>query len=785
MDLDNKRLLACLGYLWIIALILSAIGFNDLAAQSKEIVSAVEIKGLVTVTEEVIKTKLKTQVGKPLSSYYLRDDIQSLHQLGLFSNIEVQISETMTGVTVTFLVRENRLLGEIRFYGNKNISKETILENLRITKEKYLAPYALSLDTIKLKDLYKKKGYQFVEVNTKTQPASGWVDVYFFINEGPRVSISEINFFGNKTFSKSTLLDFTQTQEESLFSSSHYNQDVFEEDLILMRNFYRSEGFLDVRIYLRDIFYSNDRTEMVLNISVNEGPLYHVKQVTFAGNKLFSNVELHNRLKLTATKPFKQTEMLADKRKIERVYGENGYLNIQIKPVVTLPALDKYIVDIDYKIIEGRKTYIRKIDIKGNVLTRDDVIRRDMMQNPAEQFNLGKVEASQQRLRRLQYFETIKMDLNDTEDPAWKDLLISVEEGRTGNLRFAAGITSDLGAVGEVSLSKRNFDISKWPRSFSEFFSGESFTGAGQNLDIYLQIGEQLVRFKISFVEPYIFGYDYFLGVDIYRTLRTRESWDEGRIGAQLSLGKRLGRDTIIKLVYRLEQVEIDDLEDDAPLDVFAVEGNSVLSTLMLDFTIDTRDDFILATRGYIVGLSYEISGTFLGSDYDFSKVNLRLATFHTLYTNESGYKHVLSLGTRVGIAEAHSGDVPIFERFFAGGASSLRGFEFRTVGPRETAPGRADDPIGGNFMVLGTVEYSFPIYKDVLRMVVFTDIGSITPSVSSKIFSTMRIAVGVGFRIKVPLLGPRPFAFDFGFPIRKEDNDDVQVFSFSFGKPF
>lgn len=755
------------------------------ADEEKQIVKEIQIKGLLTIPEQEIRTKLKTKEQELFSSHLLKDDIQKLYSLGYFSNIEVQSDPLPSGLKVTFLVTENQLLGDVKIVGNSYMGTQELLESLRIARERFLAPYALSLDIIHLREMYQKKGFQFVNVRSELKANGGWADVYFHIDEGPRVYIYEINFFGNRTFSKREIVGFIQTQESGFFSSTYYDEDTFQEDLILIRNFYRSEGFLDVRVYVRDYFLANDRSSITLNISIDEGPRYLVKAVRIENklgeNLLFTEQELFNRMEVKAGLPFKQNDLLLDKSKIERLYGENGFLNVRVAPIITYPDLQNPVVDILYKIEENTSNYIRKMDVEGNPLTRDDVVRREILINPGEQFNLGKIQETQQRIRRLQYFENIKLDLNDTDDDGWKDLLIQVEEGRTGSLRFAAGITSDLGPVGEIVFNKRNFNLARFPRSFQEFLSGESFTGGGQNLDIYFQVGRDILRSRISFTEPYFLGYNLLFGTELYKTERARESWTEADTGAQISLGRRLNPDTVLRLTYRIENLRVHDVDNDAPRDVFAVKGDNLLSVLGLEFTIDTRDDYILPSRGYTIGLSYDIAGVFLGGDHDFSRGNVRLAWFQPIYTLESGSKHVLSLGVRAGFMGEHhpSTSVPIFERFFAGGATSIRGFEFRSVGPKENG-----DPLGGEFMVLGTVEYGFPLYQDVVRMVLFVDAGNVIPEINSDIWDTMRVSLGFGFRLKIPMLGPAPFAFDFGFPIRDEDDDDRQVFSFSLGKP-
>ncbi len=763
--------------------------FTCSAFGQDNVVIEVEIKGLLTSSEDLIKSKLEIQERKIFSPDALKKDIQRLHQMGLFSNIEVQVNETLSGVKVIFVVVENQLLGEVKIFGNNHIPTEEIIKELRIAKEKYLVPYALSLDEITIKEMYQKEGFLFAGLKIKKVPTSGWIDVYFEIDEGPRVYIREIRLFGNKSYPKDTLLQLIETKESGIFSNSHYDEEAFLEDLILMRNFYRSEGFLDARLELRDVFFSTDREQLVINVKVVEGPRYYIKKISFKGNVLFSVDELRNRMGLKEASPFKQNDMLIDKSRIERLYGENGYLNIKTRPRVTLPDLKSRTVEIEYVIEEGRKTYLRRVDIKGNDLTRDYVIRRELEMIPGEQFNFGKIEKSQNRLQRLGFFETIKMDLDETDHESWKDLVVKVEEGRTGNLRFAAGITSDLGAVGEITVSKRNFDISRPPTSFADFFSGESFTGAGQDLDIQFQGGQDILRFRISFTEPQLFGYNLIFGMSLFKQERIRESFDEDRTGGKLTFGRKLSLDSRLNFSYRLENVEIEDLDNDAPQDVVDVEGGNIISSVTLDYTYDTRDSFILATRGFSFGISYELAGLAFGGDHDFSLINLRFAYFQTIYTNEDNFKHILSFGTRVGLGFGHADtdEVPIFERFFAGGSNSIRGFEFRTVGPRanDDPAELTDDPIGGEFLLTSTIEYSIPLYQDTLRMVLFTDMGNVAPEVGDNIFDEFRAAAGFGFRIKIPVLGPRPFAFDFAIPILEEDDDDTQVFSFSFGKPF
>jgi outer membrane protein insertion porin family len=366
------------------------------------------------------------------------------------------------------------------------------------------------------------------------------------------------------------------------------------------------------------------------------------------------------------------------------------------------------------------------------------------------------------------------------DQPGVRDLIIDVEESeRAGDFIFGIGVNSNSGVVGSIVLDVKNFDLFDWPRSFKEFIKLRSFRGAGQRLRIEAQPGTEFNRFRIDFAEPYFLDLPIRFGTSLYYFERERERHDERRVGGNVSFGKRLKqgllKDWYVEGALRVEQVNIDDLELWAPRDVRDVEGGNFLTSVKATLVRDRTDSRLVPTAGDVLRFSWEQFGV-LGGEHFFSKV-LGSYTWHkTMFTDVKERKHVLSLRGDVG---AIMGSSPAFERFYAGGIGSIRGFDFRSVSPRQ---GLKDTEVGGDFMVLAKAEYSFPLFEDVIRGLIFTDMGTVEEDFG---ISSWRASVGVGARLHIDFFGPVPLEFDLAIPVAKESDDEEQVFSFFIGATF
>ena len=353
--------------------------------------------------------------------------------------------------------------------------------------------------------------------------------------------------------------------------------------------------------------------------------------------------------------------------------------------------------------------------------------------------------------------------------PGFVDVDIDVTEARTGRLMFGVGVNSDAGVVGNIVLEENNFNIMRPPRSFADIVNGQAWRGGGQSFRIEAVPGSEVSRYLVSWQDPFFMNTDFSLGTSGFYYTRFFEDWSEQRLGGRLTLGRLLGNFWSVSGAIRLENVDISSFRPSSPPILTSVGGPNFLSTGRVALAHDTRDSSFLPTQGHFVEGSWEQAF----GNFNYSRFEITGSQFFTMWERPDGRgKHILQLRGQAGWT---GDDTPIFERFYAGGFQSFRGFEFRGVTPRID-----NVKVGGQFMMLGTAEYILPITADDnVRGVVFTDVGTVEPSAS---IDSFRASVGAGLRLIVPAMGPAPIALDFAYPIIKENFDEKQVFSFYVG---
>lgn len=346
---------------------------------------------------------------------------------------------------------------------------------------------------------------------------------------------------------------------------------------------------------------------------------------------------------------------------------------------------------------------------------------------------------------------------------------VYVEEAQTGRFMLGAGINSNAGLVGQITLDEQNFDWTRWPRSFEDFRNGTAFRGAGQRFRLQLMPGALVQRYMVNFQEPYLFDTQISLGLSGFYYTRLYRNWTEQRLGGRVALGYQLTPDLSASLAYRGEEVTISNPTQPTPQDLANALGHNQLHGFKLSLTHNTRDSAFLPTEGHYLQVGFEqVIGT-----YVYPRASVDLRQYFLLHQRPDGSgRHVLSVNGRLGF----TGDnTPVYDRFFAGGFATIRGFRFRGVGPRQLGVF-----VGGDFLALASVEYLFPITADdMLRAVAFVDMGTVEPNVE---INTFRVAPGIGLRITVPALGPAPIALDFAVPVVQAAGDRTQVFSFNIG---
>jgi outer membrane protein insertion porin family len=328
--------------------------------------------------------------------------------------------------------------------------------------------------------------------------------------------------------------------------------------------------------------------------------------------------------------------------------------------------------------------------------------------------------------------------------------------------------------VGFVEITQRNFDIMNFP----------TFMGGGQNLTLKAEIGMVRNNFNIGWMDPWIFGFPYSLGFDIYRTSHTQSTdigwaYDETRTGGDVRLGKEITDYLRADLTYRLEDVNIGNIVATSSQDFFAEEGSNYLSTFTAELTQDTRDNVFNPMHGYILSGAIEDAGGVFGGNKNFVKGTALASVYHTFFE-----KFVLELRGRAGWCSPYgnSNEVPVYERFYAGGANTIRGFKERSVGPRDLT---SNEPIGGETMLVGNAEVTFPIYEKIIKGAVFYDIGNVWRHTSDFLgkATEYQSGAGIGIRVKTPI---GPVRVDWGYPLTKNQTDKKEgQFYFSMSRGF
>jgi outer membrane protein insertion porin family len=354
---------------------------------------------------------------------------------------------------------------------------------------------------------------------------------------------------------------------------------------------------------------------------------------------------------------------------------------------------------------------------------------------------------------------------------SYADIDVFADETRTGRFMFGVGVNSDAGVTAQITVDERNFNIARPPTSFEDILNGTAWRGAGQGFRFEAMPGNQLQRYLVSFTEPYLFNTPISFSSSGYYYNRRFFDWTETRAGGRLGLGYRITPDLSLATSVRAEDVEIEQPRVTGVEELERVLGHNDLFTGRVSITQDTRDSPFAATEGHYLELAYEQGF----GDFDYPRGELDYRQYFLMRERPDGSgRHTLSYNFRLGFSGSQT---PLFEHYFAGGYSTLRGFNFRGASPMDMGV-----TVGGNFQMLGSVEYMFPFTADdMLKGVVFTDFGTVEEDIEINA-DNYRVAPGFGLRIFVPAMGPAPIALDFAFPVAMAETDQERMFSFFIG---
>jgi len=727
--------------------------------------------------------------------------IKELFKTGKFENVDVDVkidAGDATKVHVVVVVKEYIIVEKVEFKGIQEIPLTTLKPNLRITGGEALNPFHLKQDREYIREQYLQKGYHFSSVQESTRAGAVGVILTWNVVEGPLVSVEAIVFTGTLTVDEGELRRFILSKEnDSLFGIIPTGKNPFiernlREDVERVKLYYRLEGWLDIQhgdhVFLEDLEFNEDMDRVTVKIHIEEGERYKIRSVRFdfdpTSRRVFTDAEISEWLLSKQGAPFTENNANKDVAKIKEKYGERAYIQAEINhnEVVSLTARE---LDLVYSIKENEKIYVGRLIFEGNSKTREDVIRREFTRTgflPGEEYNATSLQRALQRVKDRQLIDAqtggLAIRTQETDDPQTRDVIVDVKEGQTGTVRFAAGYSSSFGITGLLEFTQRNFDIADLPSSFEDMIGGTGFAGGGQFFRIRVAPAARRQSYTIDFREPYVFGYEFGMGVRLYDINTLWESYDERRIGASVTMDKRFDP-FIAQVSLDAYQIDLRGVTFGAPEAVKELEGTNSVFSLTPALILDTRDSFILPTSGVRLSVSETYAGQILPGSFDFNKFLFEAEAHLPLYTTENKLRHVASFQFTFGYGSGmrQTEDIPIFERYYAGGRERPRGFNFRGMGPHENG-----DPVGGDALVLGTVEYGYPIFVEFLRGAVFYDVANLTPEFAGLRHEKWRNVVGFGIRFFIPQLGNIPVKLDFGFPLTKRRDDDRQTVTFDIG---
>ena len=600
--------------------------------------------------------------------------------------------------------------------------------------------------------------------------------------KGPR--IKSVKFKGNKAIKTGALEKAVKTKTRKwLFWSGRYSEEKVAADVHKLRTIYYKKGFLNHRIEAEG--------QEHITFVIDEGPLYKVGKIILKGNTQFDNETLLEGLELESGQTYLQQKAEAHAERMLKLYRENGYVDAEVwqRPWF---VPDANVVDVEFRITEGGQFRIGRVDITGNERTQDKVIRRVLDEYdfvPGELYNAdlapkqggGKLERYVQGMTMAEQV-IVKPVAPSAGAEQRRDVKVDIKEGQTGQWGPGIAVGTDSGVIGQFIWEQRNFDIQDWPDSWSDFITMDAFRGAGQTLRLDLRPGTVVSQYSIEFTEPYFRDKPISLKVTGSSWERWRESYDEQRTKGYVGFEKRYENHWRRRLGLRVENVDVGDLDIDAPQEIIDVKGNNSLVGVSFGVGRDMTDDRWMPSAGYTMDVDYEqVTG-----DTTFGILQGSYVTYWTLYEDLLDRKTVLA--TKL-LAATTVDDAPPFEKFYGGGVGpyGISGFDYRGVSTRglQTGlpagfPARRKDPIGSDWIFLANAEVAVPLIGDNIAALFFVDSGTVDTG-------RYRVSVGTGIEILIPqLLGARvPMRLEVASPLMKDDDDETRTFSFYMGRLF
>lgn len=746
--------------------------FSEASGQSDvSRVRTVEIDGNGRVDSEVIREIIAVAPGD-ISRAKINQDIKNLFKTGFFEQVQARLVEEGGTYKLVYQVTEKPQVRKIFIRGNEEVSESDLAGVATFNEGRLVDKYAIQQVMRKITSYYQAQGFYDASIDFSVTPVTdNQVDVTFTVVEGDRYQIEEIAINGLKDLDEDEILDTIQSKEYSwltswLLGTGRLNREMLDNDRNIIRQFLIDHGYIDGTVSEPGI-EKLEENELRIVFHINEGPQYKIGSVDVNGDLIEQNKKKTlEDTELDTGDVFNATQLRKDSFTIGEKFSNRGYAFVNVVPDTSINREGRT-VDVNYQVNQGKLVKINRISISGNRKTFDNVIRRELTIQEQDTFDGSKINRSEQLLQRLGYFEEVTITtepVSSTDDEV--DLDVRVREGSTGSFSIGAGFSSTDGALFNTRLSENNF------------------LGTGRQVNANFDIGSRRNNVVLSLVDRRFMDSYWSLGANAILAQREFTDFDRETRGAGIAAGYPLDRflgewaeDISFNLRYDYQRIDIDNVdENNAAQLVIDSQGTTTVSSVTPTLIRNTINNPLNPTSGSRQQVSVELAG--VGGSEEFYQVDVANQLYHPLYESDFG-EFVFSWRWRLGYGKTFNDDTfPLFRRYFPGGINSVRGFEARTLGPKD----EDGNEFGGNKQFINNLELIFPLINSAgIKGVLFYDVGEAFDDDVTMDFGELRKSYGYGIRWLSPL---GPIRIEFGYPVDREPGEDSVVTQFSFGAP-
>lgn len=728
-----------------------------------EQVDSVNVKGNQRVEKEAILAVVETKKGDSLDYDQLNKDLGDIYKMGFFKDVKIETEDGPIGKIVTFIVTEKPSIGRIVFEGNKKVKDDDLRSELGIKIYSILDHNEIKQSINRLKEYYHQKAYYNVNIKDIIEPLpNNEVLLKYMIAEHEKVYITKIQFLGNSKYDDDDLKDLMETSEKGFLSwitkSGYLDKKKLEFDVQKITSFYHNHGFINAKVGEPKISFIKDEG-LQITVKIYEGYEYTFNKVAVEGDLIMPADQLLKKVSIEKEKVYNREIVRKDILTLKNIYADEGYAYADVKTSTKID--DKaHFVDIMYEISKGKRVRFERVNIVGNKMTRDNVIRRELKAIEGEYFSGKSLRKSTENLYRLGFFEDVKVKTKKGSLDDRIILDIEVKERPTGSFSIGIGYSSRDEAFGMVQIAQNNL------------------FGYGQRLEASGKIGGKSSEFDIRFVEPWLFDKPLSVSVDVYKWTYEYDSYTRDSLGSALGFEFPLGIDEITKgsIKYGYDDANITDISDDASSLIKDMEGHTITSSTVFGIKRDSRDRPWNTSRGSINSLTFEYAGGFLGGDEYFNKYEARSVWYFPLF-----WDTVFIMQGRLGYIEQRAGgSLSVFQKFRIGGINTVRGFNYASISPIDPV---TRDRIGGEKKMIYNLEYRFPLLKEQgLVGLVFFDAGNVFARDEDYTFSGIRQSTGCGVRWYSPL---GPLRLEYGMNMDPRGDEPTGKWEFSVGGLF